>query len=110
MSQKYCAEQGIAISGWGCGTEIELKMVVTFTVHSGSKQTLVDPAEEPSVEVDKVLFFDGKDEIQLPWSIEDRMTSRSEFRNWLMSEGAYQHEAAVEDAADAKRAYLKEDW
>ncbi|MQY48230.1 hypothetical protein GAO09_19535 [Rhizobiales bacterium RZME27] len=108
MSKKYRAEQTVAISGWECGTEIEINMVITFTVHPGSKATEIDPAEEPAVEVDKVRFFDGTDEIQLPWSIEDRMTSRSEFKNWLMGEAADQHEMAFADAADHKREMMRE--
>ncbi|MBO0141466.1 hypothetical protein JZX87_09855 [Agrobacterium sp. Ap1] len=108
MSNKYRAEQVISIAGSECGTEIELTMVATFTVHPGSKATMIDPAEEPTVEVDAVRFFDGTDEIKLPWSIEDRMTSRSEFKDWLMGEAADQHEMAVEDAADHKREMMRE--
>lgn len=103
MANKYRAQQDIHISGWECGTEIELKMVVTFTVHPGCKQTLTEPGEEPSVEVDDVRFFDGKDEIKLPWSIEDRFTSRDEFKDWLMQEAADQHEAALDAKAEARR-------
>jgi hypothetical protein len=109
MTTKYRAEQGVHISGWECGTEIELKMVVTFKVHPGSKATMIDPAEEPSVEVDQVRFFDGKDEIKLPWSIEDRFSSRDEFKAWLMGEAAEQHQSGLEDAADAKREMMREE-
>lgn len=103
MSRKYRAEQDINISGWECGAEIEIKMVVNFTVHPGCKQTLTEPAEPTIAEVDQVRFFDGKDEINLPWSIEDRITSRSEFKDWLLSEANDQRETALCDAADARR-------
>lgn len=103
MSTRYTAKQAIHIGGWECGTEIELKMVVTFKVLPGSKQTLTDPAEEPSVEVDSVRFFDRTDEVKLPWSIEDRFTSADGFKSWLMSEAAEQHEVAIDEAADARR-------
>lgn len=103
MTRTFRAEQVIAINGSECGTEIEIKMVVTFKVHPGSKATMIDPAEEPTVEVDQVRFFDGKDEIKLPWSIEDRFSSRDEFKGWLMGEAAEQHEAALDEAADARR-------
>lgn len=107
MSPKYRAQQDISISGFECGTEIELKMVVTFTVHPGSKATLVDPAEEPSVEIDKVHFFDGTDELQLPWSIGDRFTNRDEFKDWLMQEASDQHEAALDEKAEARREEIR---
>lgn len=103
MAHKYRAEQDITISGWDCGTEIELKMVVTFTVHPGREATQIDPPEAASVEIDKVRFFDGKDELQLPWSIKDRFTSADGFKDWLMGEAIEQHEAAIDDAADARR-------
>lgn len=109
MMVSFRAEQSVAISGWECGTEIELKMVVTFKVHAGSPATMIDPPEAPSVEIDKVRFFDGKDEIQLPWSIGDRFTSQDGFEDWLMSEAAEQHEAARDEAADARREMLLED-
>lgn len=103
MTQKYRAQQNICISGWDCGTEIELKMVVTFKVHPGSPQTQIDPAEEPSVEVDTVRFFDGTDDLKLPWSIEDRFTSSDGFKDWLMQEAADQHEMALDAKADERR-------
>lgn len=103
MADKYRAEQAIHISGWECGAEIELNMVVTFTVHPGCAQTLTSPAEPATAEVDQVRFFDGKDEIKLPWSIEDRITSRDEFKDWLLSEAAEQREYALEMRAEARR-------
>lgn len=109
MRQKFRAEQNIGISGWECGTEIELKMVVAFHVLPGRKQTEIDPAEEPSVEIDSVRFFDRTDELQLPWSIEDRFTSNDAFKDWLMEEAAEQHEAALDDKADARREDMRMD-
>jgi hypothetical protein len=108
MSKKYRAQQDIAISGWECGTEIELKMVVTFTVHPGSKATEIDPPEAASVEINKVRFFDGQDELQLPWSIEDRVTSADGFKSWLIGEAAEQETEARDDAADHKREMMAE--
>jgi hypothetical protein len=103
MSNTFRAQQDIHISGWECGTEIELKMVVTFTVMKGYPATLEQPAEPATVEVDKVRFFDGKDELTLPWSIEDRFTSAEGFKDWLMQEAADQHEAALDARAEARR-------
>lgn len=109
MGTTYSAEQDIAISGGECGTEIEMKMVVTFTVHPGRKATEIDPPEEASVEIDKVRFFDDKDEMTLPWSIEDRFTSADGFKDWLMGEASDQHESALDEKADARREELRED-
>lgn len=109
MMQRYRVEQVISISGFECGTEIELKMVVIFRVFPGSEQTSVDPAEEPSVEVNTIRFFDGNDEIHLPWSIGDRFTSADGFKEWLMGEAADQRQNAIEDAADARREMMMEE-
>lgn len=103
MGQTYRAQQDIHISGWECGTEIELRMVVTFTVMKGCAATLEQPSEPATVEVDKVLFFDGKDELTLPWSIEGRFTSAEGFKDWLMQEASEQHEAALDARAEARR-------
>lgn len=108
MTQKYRAQQDISISGFECGTEMELKMVVTFKVHPGSKQTEIDPAEEPTVEVDTVRFFDGTDEIKLPWSLEDRFSSAAGFKDWLVGEADGQDQSAIEDAADSMREMMRE--
>jgi len=106
---KYRTEQIVCISGWDCGTEIELTMVVNFTVHPGRKATEIDPPEEPTADIDSIRFFDGKDELQLPWSIGDRFTSADGFKSWLLSEAAEQYQAAVEDAADARREMMREE-
>jgi hypothetical protein len=106
MSHKYTAQQGIQIYGANCGAEIELKMVVDFTVHPGCPATIETPAELPSVEIDGVRFFDGKDELTLPWSIADRFTSRDEFKDWVMQEAIEQHEAALDAKAEARREEL----
>lgn len=109
MTQKYSAHQYISICASESCTEVELKMVVDFTVHPGSKATAVDPPEEATVEIDKVRFFDGKDELTLPWSIEDRFTSAEGFKDWLMGEARDQHEAALDQKAEARREQIMED-
>lgn len=107
MSRKYRAEQAVAISGWECGTEIELKMVVTFSVHPGSPATPEQPPEPASVEVDKIRFFDGTDELELPWSVGDRFTSADGFKDWLMGEASESDEYARDQAADARREEMR---
>lgn len=109
MSKKFYASQRIYFTGSDCGTEIPLTMHVNFTVHPGCKQTLTEPGEEPSIEVDDVRFLDGLDKIKLPWSIEDRFTSSEDFTSWLMSEAESQNEIARDDAADHRREMARED-
>lgn len=109
MTQQYRAEQDISINGFECGTEIELKMVVTFKVNPGCKDSINGPEEDPTPEVLTVRFFDGSDEIHLPWSIGDRFTSADGFKEWLMGEAADQRQNAIEDAADARREMMMEE-
>jgi hypothetical protein len=106
---QYRAEQVVAINGWDCGTEIELKMVVTFKVHPGSPATHVDPPEYPAAEVEAVRFFEIKAgntaavERSIPDWVVERMTQDGGFEKWLLSEAGEQHQSALEGAADAKR-------
>jgi len=110
MSAQYRSEQTVAINGSDCGTEIELLMVVTFKVHPGRKATMIDPAEEAQAEVIEVHFFEVKngkpspDECSMAVWMFNRLTEGAAFYDWLMTEASEQHEAALDDAADAKRA------
>lgn len=108
MVEKYRAEQDVAFSGFDCGTEVELKMVVTFRVCPALMQTVTDPGEDASVEVDTVRFFDGFDEVKLPSLIEERFTSADGFKDWLMADASDQRQSAIEDAAEARREMMKE--
>lgn len=114
MSNKYRAEQYVCITG-ETSPEIELQMVVEFTVHPGSKATLVDPAEMPLAEVSKVTFFkmDGlkrlPDPITLPDWLEEHFTTGDDFHTWMLTESAEQYIAAKEDAADQRREMMREE-
>lgn len=114
MSNKYRAEQYISISASESGEEVELLMVVNFTVHPGSPATTIDPAELPSAEVDNAQFFlmqNGKLRPEpvsmMVWMI-DRFTEGEAFLEWLLSEAADQHQAALEDHADQRREMMLE--
>lgn len=115
MSQKYTAEQCIVISAVSSGSEIELQMVVDFTVHPGSKATLVDPEELPSAEVDKVQFFKMAglkalpDPVSIPEWIEEHFTTGDDFHTWMLTEADEQHQSAKEDAADQRREMMREE-
>ncbi len=114
MSNKYRAEQYVYISGESFAG-IELQMVVEFTVHPGSKATLVDPAEMPLAEVSKVTFFkmDGlkrlPDPVTLPDWLEDHFTDGEDFQTWMLAEADEQYIAAKEDAADHRREMMREE-
>ncbi|WP_155846300.1 hypothetical protein [Agrobacterium sp. 10MFCol1.1] len=115
MSNKYRAEQYISISASESGTEIELQMVVDFTVHPGSKATLVDPAEMPMAEVSKVQFFKMQglkalpDPVSIPDWIEEHFTTGDDFHTWMLTEADQQHQSAKEDAADHRREMMQEE-
>jgi hypothetical protein len=115
MSQKYRAEQTVSISAFESGDELEVLMVVTFTVHPGCKQTTTEPAEMPSAEVSQRGFFKVKNGKPLPqpvsmpdWII-DGLIDGDGFEEWLLSEANEQREMAICDAADARREMTMED-
>lgn len=108
MSTKYRASQTIHISGWECGTEIELQMVVQYKVTPWRAQTSTSPEEPRMVEDPEVQFFlgDGR-ELKLPIWITDQFTDKRAFDDWLLSEAADKDETdhidAEEMKAEAKR-------
>jgi hypothetical protein len=115
MSSKYRAEQNIAVSAWDSGTEIEIRMVVNFTVHPGYPATLEEPGCGPIAEVDRVQFFevkDGKpspDERALPVWLIDGLTEGDDFHNWLLTEAAEEHEYRREQHADMRLQQLRDE-
>lgn len=115
MSKKYRAEQYITINASESGAEIELQMVVDFTVHPGSKATLVDPAEMPLAEVSKVQFFKMAglkplpDPVALPDWLEEHFTRVDEFQTWMLTEADEQFTAAQDDYADQRREMMQEE-
>jgi hypothetical protein len=116
MINKYRAEQIVCIN---CtisnGTEIDLRMLVDFTVYPGAQATLIDPPEYPMAEANQIQFFeikDGKDSaepVALPeWMIE-RFTGGEDFQEWMLAEAAEQHEAAADEHADQRREMMLEE-
>lgn len=110
---KYRAAQEICISGWDCGTEIELMMVVTYTMTKHYPASNDGPEEFPQPEIDRIRFFEkrvsGNVEIELPAIIGDRFIDSEGFMSWLTSEAADYEEWARDEAADARRDWLKDD-
>lgn len=116
MTSKYRAEQHISISASESGTEIELLMVVNFTVHPGSKATMIDPPEGPLAELDQVQFFlvsAGKPSpnvaATLPVWMINFICDTDAFQEWMLSEAAEQHTATAEDYADQRREMMREE-
>lgn len=114
MSNKYRTEQYISISASESGTEIELQMVVDFTVHPGAPATMIDPPEGPLAEIDQVQCFlvkEGKRSSVLEtlpvWMI-NFICDTLEFQEWLLSEATDQAVAALEDYADQRREMMQE--
>lgn len=115
MSNKYRAEQYISISTSESGTEIELQMVVNFTVHPGSPATMIDPPEGPMAEIDDVQFLlvkSGKPSTTLAtlpvWMI-NLICDTEDFQNWMLSEATEQAVAALEDYADHRHEMMREE-
>lgn len=107
--RKYRAEQYMSISSSECGTEIELKMVIDFTVTDYLPATLTDPEEPRTVEDIVIRYFLGAKEVSVSHSIEDAFVySSSQFSDWLLSEAAERDESARDDAADQKREVMRD--
>ena len=115
MTNKYRAEQYISISASESGEEVELLMVVNFTVNPGSKATMIDPAEMPLAEAGEIQFFgikNGKPDttpLSLPVWFWRHFTEGEAFQDWMLSEAAEQHIAAKEDYADQRREMMQEE-
>jgi len=115
MAGKFRAEQTVSISSSESGDEMEILMVVNFKVHPGSKQTLVDPAEEPTAEVDQVQFFNisnGKplpNPLTMPVWLLNTLTDGVAFHDWLLSEAADDEQFMREQDAEHRREMLLED-
>lgn len=105
---KVTATQGITISGDSCGTDIELTMKVKFSVSKYRPATAIDPAEEATVEIDEIKLFDGEQELNLTYWLEDRLSESDSLKAWLMSEANEQIKQAEEDHADHMREMRRE--
>lgn len=105
---RFIARQDIHISGWECGFEVEVEMVVTFTVSKFVPASNDGPAEYPTPEVLEIQIFRNKRQTSLPVWLINSMTDRAEFNDWLMSEAKDQSQQAEEDHADHKREMRRE--
>ena len=105
---RFTARQDIHISGWECGFEVEVEMVVTFTVSKSVPASNDGPAEEPAPEVLDLKFFRNKKPTSLPVWLIDFIQDRDQFDAWLMSEAEDQSQQAEEDHADHMRDMRRE--
>lgn len=106
MSGKHRVSDTVLISAWG--TEIELNMVIDFTVYPGCSETLTEPGEPPSAEIEDINFFehiagDKPKRVNIPDWIVERVTGADGFKEWLLNEAWESHQSALEDKADAAR-------
>lgn len=105
---RFTATQGITISGDSCGTEIELTMQVEFSVSKYLPATQTEPAEEPTIEITDISFFDGEQGLNLTYWLEARMADAKALNAWLMSEAKEQSQQAEEYRADHMREMRRE--
>nr|WP_278521305.1 hypothetical protein [Brucella anthropi] len=106
--KSFTATQGITISGDSCGTEIELTVQIKFSVSKYRPATTIDPAEDATIEINGISFFDGKQELNLTYWLEDRLSESDSLKAWLMSEANEQSLQAQEDHADYMREMRRE--
>lgn len=104
----FTATQGITISGDSCGTDIELTVQIKFTVSKYRPATTIDPAEDATIEINGISFFDGKQELNLTYWLEDRLSENDSLKAWLMSEAKEQSQQAADDHADHMREMRRE--
>lgn len=102
--RKFTARTTLSLAVWDAGPEHEVDMVVTFTVHRGQPQTLIDPAEPTSVEDVTIRLFksNGTAELTIRDWQHELFANDSDFREWLIAEAAEQIEDAKADAAEAR--------
>lgn len=102
--KKYRAEQFLSITGSECGTEVEVRQLVTFTVVKGWPETRLTPAERDTVDDVVIRHFIGEHpgarEIKLPDRIILEFEESKAFNAWLISEANAQEEALIDAAMD----------
>lgn len=100
MSPLFKASQDIAVSGFECGTEFELRVVVTFTYHRAEKGDEIDPPTPAFVEGVRCEFYELTaggtlaDGINMPAKLVERFTGSDSFTDWLITDA----ESQMEDA------------
>lgn len=100
----------LSLAAWDAGPEIELEMVVTFTVQPESGDGWNDPREPAFVEDVSIRLFQTitKTELPCPSWLEERFSDDEGFRDWLMDDAREQYASAREDAAEGRREMQRE--
>ncbi|RVP32318.1 hypothetical protein CN082_04750 [Sinorhizobium meliloti] len=101
MSTKYHTKTPLLISV--PGLDIELDLVVTYSVSRYRAATLTQPEEPRSVEIDDVRFFRCRIETALPGWLEDAICESDGFKAHLLDDANDKDAAAAEDAAEYRR-------
>jgi len=107
----YRAAQDISISGFECGSEIEISMVVAYTMTKYYPASNDGPEELPQPEIYTIRFFRKHEtvnvEIDLPSFIAEEFTESEDFMSWLSGEAndaaEYQRDCAAEALAEDMR-------
>lgn len=106
---KYRAEQDICISGWECGTEIEMKLVVEYSMTEHYPASDDGPEEFPQPDDITLRFFRKGIEVDLPSWVEEEFVNSDEFTSWLIAEADETNLCAAEDAADHKSEMMRDE-
>jgi hypothetical protein len=101
MSAKYHTKTPLLISV--AGLDVELDLVITYSVSRYRAATLTQPEEPRSVEIENIRTFRCGFEQPLPGWLDDAISDSDGFKAHLLQEAADKDAAAAEDAAEYRR-------
>lgn len=111
MKGTFTARTMLSLAAWDAGPEIEVEMVVTFTVHPESGDGWNDPAEPAFVENVSIRLFTHitKTELLCPSWLCDRFEKDDSFNDWLLGEASDQYAEAREAEAELRYEMQREE-
>jgi hypothetical protein len=101
MSAKYHTKTPLLISV--AGLDVELDLVITYSVSRYRAATLTQPEEPRSVEIEEIRCPIEETELPIPDWIEREIADSEGFKAHLLQEAADKDAAAAEDAAEYRR-------
>lgn len=101
----YTARTALSLALWDAGGEIEVEVIIKFTVSKPIMATDIDPATPAYAEVTSIVLRDEKTKSPLscPAWIAERFSDDESFLDWLVEEAAEQDVSGREQAAEMRR-------
>lgn len=109
MSKKYAMSKPAWIESPLLSETLNVGVSVKFTVFPGRRETLIDPEEPPSIEVDSISFVINGKSFPMPDEIAEAFSQDEGFAIELMQDASEQDEIARDDEADARRERMREE-